>query len=803
MSKNRSPNRNQPSDGKRFSPEKLRNSIPPRRLWLFRILLAILAPLVILGGLELGLRLFGYGYPTGFFLLTKINGRDYYVPNDSFGYRFFPPALARTPVSLRMPAKKPAGAYRIFLFGESAAQGDPDPSFGAGRYLQTLLRERFPGTEFEVDCVAMTAINSHAILPIARECARHEGDLWIIYMGNNEMVGPFGAGTVFGPRAPGVPLVRLDLAIKATKTGQLTDTWLQRWSARATGPKIWSGLNMFKEHQLRSDDPQRLRAYKNFEENLTDILSAGRSAGVPVIVSTVGSNLKDCAPFASLHLSTLNETQKSEWDGFCREGIALQAAGNYREALQHFSRAAAIDPQYAELQFRMGTCDFALTNAAAASREFELSRDDDALAFRADTRINQILKDAAEKQTGRGVYFLDAARTLAENSRENIPGNELFYEHVHLNFDGNYLLGRAFAEQASKLLPASIANHGKSEWASAGICDRRLAVSPWDRFRVWQENYSRVSEPPFTDQLNDVPRARFYMAKLKELSSQMNQATRDQSRTLYQDALALAPDDIFLHGNFAQFLDQTGDLAQAIKEEWSVGALSPPSAIIPYKIGQLLLRQGNTSEAETNFSRSLAVRGDYVPALNELGLIMANRQKMAAAEDYLTRVIQINSGYVETYLNLGFIEECDGKSDQATAHYRAAADLQPNGPAAYFSQGVASALALQQNDAIQYFQAAVRMNPKFWQARFLLGTELAGLGKIEAAQAQFHEVVRIRPDFALGHLNYGVALARQGKLQEALGELQITVQLDPSQESARQNLEAIQRDIQALKPPSQ
>ena len=48
----------------------------------------------------------------------------------------------------------------------------------------------------------MTAINSHAVLPIARECARHEGDLWIVYMGNNEMIGPFGAISVFGSQAP-------------------------------------------------------------------------------------------------------------------------------------------------------------------------------------------------------------------------------------------------------------------------------------------------------------------------------------------------------------------------------------------------------------------------------------------------------------------------------------------------------------------------------------------------------------------------------------------------------------------------
>ena len=42
---------------------------------------------------------------------------------------------------------------------------------------------------------------------------------------------------------------------------------------------------------------------------------------------------------------------------------------------------------------------------------------------------------------------------LAQDSPDKIPGNELFYEHVHLNFDGNYLLGRAFAEQTCEAAP--------------------------------------------------------------------------------------------------------------------------------------------------------------------------------------------------------------------------------------------------------------------------------------------------------------------------------------------------------------
>src|ERR1035438_7141095 len=249
--------------------------------------------------------------------------------------------------------KKSPNTCRIFVFGESAAMGDPDPSDGAWRYLQTLLRERFPGTDFEVVCVAMTAINSHAILPMARECAWRDGDLWIIYVGNNEMVGPLGAGAGVGSRAPGTGLARIELAIKATRTGQLLDGLMQRWGSHSSAPNTWGGLNMFEHHQLLYDDPNRLRAYDNFQKNLADILRAGHEAGVPIILSSVGSNLKDCAPFASLHATNLNETQKTKWDETYQAGIALESAGDYQNALKHYAEAAAIDPPYAELQFRL------------------------------------------------------------------------------------------------------------------------------------------------------------------------------------------------------------------------------------------------------------------------------------------------------------------------------------------------------------------------------------------------------------------------------------------------------------------
>ena len=785
------------------SPANPTPPIPRRRLWLFRFCAAVLIPLVVAGGLELGLRLLGYGYPTSFFIKYEISGQDYYVPNDQFGYRFFPPALARTPVPQRMAVKKSPNTYRIFVFGESAAMGDPDSSFGAWRYLQVLLDQRFPGTKFEVICVAMTAIDSDVVLPMARECAHRDGDLWIIYMGNNEMVGPFGGGTVFGTPAPGVSLIRADLAVKTTRLGQWLDSLMQRWQRRYSAPKTWQGLEMFRGHQLRYDEPDRLRAYENFRVNLQDILQAGHQAGVPIILSTVGCNLKDCAPFASLHAATLNETQKADWDKIYQEGIKLESSGKFPEALNQYAQANAVDPEYAELHFRIGLCELALTNNDRARREFELARDLDTLAFRADSRINQIIQKAANTHAGQDVYDLDAAELFTRNSPGNIPGNELFYEHVHLNFEGNYLLGRAFAERATKLLPQPIVVHDQGRWASEEFCDRRLAVSTWDRLRIWQEILNRISGPPYDAQLTHAASIDLCNKTIRGLKSRTDSELPGQTHELYEAALAVAPADALLCFNFAQYLGAKGDLALATEEAKRFCELLPQVPGEFSDIGKLLILQAKMDDAAGYFSRALAIRGNFVPALNGLGQILANRQKTDEALACFRRALRADPNDVDTCINLGFLEQTRGDLKQAAEYYKRAAGLQPQGAAEYFNRAVAAVALGQPAGAIEFFRTAVELKPDFWQAHYLLGKALTAEGKMDDAGRQFWNAIVYRPDFAGAHLNLGIVLLKQQRLDAALTQFQITLQLDPSNQLAEQYLEKVRSAEHQNRPAAQ
>src|SRR6185437_12682560 len=750
--KHRSPRKN--SAGQ--NPERPRS---PRRRLLFRLVAMVLSPLVGVLLLEVTWRIAGYGYPTTFFLETNINERTVLVENAKFGLRFFPPALARSPAPIVMPADKPVNSYRIFLLGESAALGDPEPAYGFGRYLEVLLRERYPGTRFDVICVAMTAINSHAILPIARECARHQGDLWVIYMGNNEMMGPFGAGAVFGSRAPRLDLIRASLALKTTRVGQMLDAFLSQLGSRASSPDRWQGMRMFMDHQIRPDDARRRRVYQNFKRNLDDILRAGEDAGLKVILSTAAGNLKDCGPFASLSASDLNEERRQTWGQFYSQGKSFESLGEFSEAIAKYSEAARIDHTFAELQFRLGHCYLALTNSDQARACFERSRDLDCLPFRADSKLNAIIKQAGVEHSARGVQLFDGVGALSAQAPQGIPGNELFFEHVHLNFEGNYLLARAMAKEIAPILPRTITDHNTSgEWASIELCDRRLALTDWNRFQVYQSILARVSDAPFTNQLAYLLRTRIYSEKLLELKSRMTPESFAIAKDVYRAALADRPDDYLIHEKFAEFLEMTGRQTEA-GVEWQRACELLPHHFMPFfRLGKLRGRQGKFQDASILLSRAVTMRPDFVEGLDELGRALFKQGKFA----------------------------------EALACYQNALRQQPANATTHYQIADVQAARGRREEALKSLREAVRLRPGYWEARYLLGVELALRGDIPGAKDQFSEVVRLNPRYALAHLNLGVAFAHEGRIAAALAEFQETLRLDPGNKSAQQHIEGLQ-----------
>jgi len=305
-------------------------------------------------------------------------------------------------------------------------------------------------------------------------------------------------------------------------------------------------MEMFLDKQVPAESPLMAQVYKNFEDNLRETVSIARRSGARVIVATVATNLKDCAPFASLHRKGLRQDSLRSWSDLVQQGSYLENSKSFAEALKAYFSAAQIDDQYAELEFRIARCLWMLGDYRTAKEHFLRARDLDALRFRADSKINDINRAVAASTSG--VELVDTDAIFAKESPDGIVGSELVYEHVHMTPEGNYLLARSmFLQIASKFVPET--GRSVQDAPSQVECDQLLAFTSHDRIRIAREMLQRLQKPPFTNQLNHAEQ----VLRLTFKASVPDESP-DETAAEYQWAIRRKPDDRILHYNYGLFL---------------------------------------------------------------------------------------------------------------------------------------------------------------------------------------------------------------------------------------------------------
>ncbi len=539
-----------------------RPALPLGKRLLFGGTIALLSVLLFFGVLEGGLRLVGYGHSPRFFRTERAaDGTRWIRENRDFTLTYFPPALVRRPQAFRLPEKKPPGTYRIFVLGGSAAMGDPETSFSMSRTLEAMLRQAYPQRQCTVINAAITAINSHVVRAIAADCADLEPDLFIVYVGNNEVIGPFGPAAVLAPFLRSPTAIRLSVDLKRSRTGQLLGALLPHGNVR----EDWGGMEMFLKQEITMDDPRLDDVRAALMRNLRAIAASADGAGARTLLCTLLTNQKDFAPFLARHRPGLDEAARALWDKAFAAGNQAAAAGDWDRAEQNYRTAWDIDDAQAEVAFRLGRICLAQSRDQEAKAFLQRALDADALRFRTDSRLNDAIRGIANARPDT-TELVDLARNLAETSPHGILGDEALYEHVHLTFRATWEVARILFDRVSADL---VRRHLIAEAVPAPFSYEqargRLAYTTYEQAMIIQELLRRFARPPFTGQSDHEIRMSVWNERATAARALLERPdTREALVSLYERAIAAAPDDWVLQRNFGMMLVGEGAPERAI-----------------------------------------------------------------------------------------------------------------------------------------------------------------------------------------------------------------------------------------------
>ncbi|MBT3603236.1 MAG: tetratricopeptide repeat protein [Candidatus Latescibacteria bacterium] len=592
------------------------------------------------------LRLLDVGFPTDFLVESHLPNRV--RSNQKFAWRFFPPQIARKPVLFTIQSPKPKGVYRIFVLGGSAAVGVPQPAFNFSRILETMLEAQYPQIDFEVVNTAMVAINSHVVLPIIQKCAEYEPDLFIVYMGNNEVVGPFGAGSIFGAHTLDLSAIRLGLWLKTWRLGQVIDQQIQTLVASPAlrSQTEWSGMKALLQNRIALQDVRLENVYHNFEKNLQDVVAMARKVNTPLMLCTVGVNLTDSAPFASLHRPDISESEQQTWERAYTTGSDHLENKNPLAARVKLLEAAAIDDHHANLHFQLGQCYAQLNDQDQAQTHYLLARDLDALRFRADTQINSLIRETVAQHQTENIHLVDIDHIMRETTGIQLPGHEFFYEHVHLTFEGNYTIAKSLYNKLGTLLPNAITQSPTSLVAShltQEDCAKRLVFTEWSQYQMQKKILNLTNKPPFTYQSD-------YLAQRNrnlDLLSQYRRATPTAdmlkiSKGELTKAVKETPDDVYFRLRLADILAQSWprDYAQALEQVRVALDLYPDDIDLLTYYGDILEYDGKFGAAQNQYERILKIMPQKTQAYLRIGHALAQQGKVGEAQSLFKKAYE-------------------------------------------------------------------------------------------------------------------------------------------------------------------
>lgn len=632
-----------------MNPPQPQKKLPLRKQILFGGVLVALPFLLLLAG-EGVLRWCGFGGNDPVFRKAgDVPGGSLIITDQAGAISYFFANRARPGYNdqyqFRQP--KPTNTFRIFLVGESAAKGYPQPrNLAASAFLQKMLSDAWPDRTVEVINLGTTAVASFPVLGMMTEALAYEPDLIIVHTGHNEFFGAYGVSSV---SRGGASVARLK-ATRFIRSLALVQA-LSRWT---TSPDALKGKTLMEimaaESYIAPDAPIRGAAANNLGANISAMIHRCQQRNVPVLVCTMPSNERDLHPVGADRFTGVPGELQQRCKALLAQAEALLPT-NPAAALPPLTEALALNPMDAHTHYLSGQAFLALAQTNEAQRAFAAARDRDSMPWRATSLQQSAIRAATARSGG---TLCDLETVFRNASPGGCIGWELMDDHVHPTLRGQALMAEAIVNSLrlmSNHCALSAAQfHRIRPWETYAA---ELGDNPYDRYAVDHQMrvlfsvsfmrernaaaYLRFSERAGTFE-NALPAemklvAREWQSEVPHAGGKrpltgmiarefMRQKRYEEALPLYQIAQRSVPEYTSWHMEYVYF-------ALACREKIA-GQLSEAERQLAWaeiEQGKFLLRQGfsQTGLTERYTGRLHQLRGEFAEAIPFLN---ASRQKL-------------------------------------------------------------------------------------------------------------------------------------------------------------------------------
>jgi tetratricopeptide (TPR) repeat protein len=147
----------------------------------------------------------------------------------------------------------------------------------------------------------------------------------------------------------------------------------------------------------------------------------------------------------------------------------------------------------------------------------------------------------------------------------------------------------------------------------------------------------------------------------------------------------------------------------------------------------------------------------------------------------------------ELYHLVGTRKFHEGLVEDSVADFRKALSLDPRYVEAHNYLGTALYAQGNTEEGLAHLRSAIEINPSFEHAYNNIGSILAKEGRVVEAMESYRRAIAANPYLGDAYFNLGNLMAGQGRVREAIELLRRGLALQPESETARRQLEALER----------